>query len=375
MSPTKSISDFDAAMMRRALRLAEKGRGAVSPNPMVGAVIVKEGRIIGEGWHEQYGKAHAEVNAIHRSVGDLRGATMYVTLEPCNHTGKTGPCTMAILESGISEVVVALRDPNPLVNGQGINFLRTKGITVREGVLEEEARALNKGYCKHVKTGLPYVLLKMAQTLDGRIAASSGQSKWVTGEDARLAARKLRAQNDAILVGINTILADDPHLTVSPAKGTPPLRVILDSKLRIPLDANVVSDEMPHKTLIFTTEQASKEKVARITERGVLVKILEADERGLIPIPAILRTLGQMGVTSIMIEGGSRVHTECLRSGCADEIVIFIAPKILGEGVNAIGDLGIRNVNAALELEIMSIRRLEKDFMVTALFKPNPYGS
>ncbi len=361
-------------MMKRALKLAEKGRGAVSPNPMVGAVLVKDGQIIGEGYHTRYGQAHAEIEAI-RSAGDVRGAVLYVTLEPCCHTGKTGPCTQAIFESGIAKVVMAMVDRNPLVNGKGAAFLRSKGITVVEGVLQEQARELNRGYIKHVTTGLPYMMLKVAQTLDGRIATSSGHSKWVTGEDSRAEAHRLRARHDAILVGINTVLADDPRLTVRLVKGPSPVRVILDSKLRIPLDANVLSDENPEKTIVFTSEQASKEKLARIQSRGCRIITLETDERGLIPITEICRRLGEMGITSVMVEGGSRVHTECLRSGCADEIVFFIAPKLLGSGVDAIGDLGIRNINSALELEIQTIKRMDRDFMLTARFKKAADGA
>ena len=356
-------------MMKRALKLAEKGRGAVSPNPMVGAVIVKGDRIVGEGFHEQYGQAHAEVNAIRRAGDETQGATLYVTLEPCNHTGKTGPCTQAIFESGIARVVVAMGDPNPLVNGQGISFLRSKGVTVVENVLNEHARALNRGYLKHVLTGRPYVLLKLAQTLDGRIATSTGHSKWVTGEDARAVSHKLRALHDAVLVGIGTVLADDPQLTVRKVKGTSPKRIILDGQLRVPLDANVLSDENPQKTIILTSNLASKEKISRIAERGSRIVVLAADENGMIPLNQVWLTLGELGITSVMVEGGSRVHTACLKEGCADEMVIFIAPKLLGSGVEAVGDLGIRNINAAIELEVNSIKKLDRDLMLTARFK------
>ncbi|MBN1479201.1 bifunctional diaminohydroxyphosphoribosylaminopyrimidine deaminase/5-amino-6-(5-phosphoribosylamino)uracil reductase RibD [candidate division KSB1 bacterium] len=352
--------------MRRALSLAEKGRGAVSPNPMVGAVIVKDSKVVGEGYHKKHGAAHAEVNAINAAGDHALGATMYVILEPCNHTGKTGPCTHKIFEAGISAVVVGMIDPNPLVNGKGIQYLRSKGIAVVENVLEKEARELNRAYIKYIQTGKPYIVLKLAQTLDGRIASSTGHSKWVTGENSRSVAHKLRAQHDAILVGIGTILMDDPHLTVRKFKGLSPKRIVLDSQLRIPLDANVLSDESPNKTIIVTTNTASKEKIARIVERGSIVLVLDADERGWVPQDILWRELGALGITSIMVEGGSSVHTECLKSRHADEIIIFFAPKILGTGVDAIGDLGIRNMNSALKLENLKIKRLQDDFMLSA---------
>ena len=363
------VSESDIAFMKRALTLAEKGRGHVSPNPMVGAVAVKDGKIVGEGYHAAFSHAHAEVNALDQAGDNALGATLYVTLEPCNHTGKTGPCTERIYEAGISRVVIATRDPNPLVNGSGINFLRSKGITVTEGVLEQNSRELNRGYIKHILTGKPYILLKLAQTLDGRIATSTGHSKWVTGEDSRTSSHKLRSQFDAILVGIGTVLADDPQLTVRNARGFSPKRIVLDSQLRIPLDANVLADDSPNKTIIVTTNQASKEKVARIVERGSIVLVLDADERGWAPQSVLWQKLGELGITSIMVEGGSTVHTETLKHGNADEIVIFFAPKLLGSGVDAIGDLGIRNINSAIELQDLKVKRLNKDFMISALFK------
>ncbi len=363
------VSESDISFMKRALALAEKGRGHVSPNPMVGAVVVKDDKVVGEGYHRVFGQAHAEVNALNAAGDDALGATLYVTLEPCNHTAKTGPCTERIYEAGIARVVIATKDPNPQVNGAGINFLRSKGISVTENVLEEKSRELNRGYFKHIRTGKPYILLKLAQTLDGRIATSTGHSKWVTGEDSRLMSHKLRAKFDAIMVGIGTVLADDPHLTVRKVRGFSPKRIVLDSQLRVPLDANVLADESPNKTIIVTTNHASKEKIARIVERGSIVLVLDADERGWAPQNVLWQKLGELGITSVMVEGGSVVHTECLKTGHADEIVIFFAPKLLGSGVDAIGDLGIRNINSAIELEDLKIKRLNNDFMISASFK------
>jgi diaminohydroxyphosphoribosylaminopyrimidine deaminase/5-amino-6-(5-phosphoribosylamino)uracil reductase len=228
---------------------------------------------------------------------------------------------------------------------------------------------LNRAYTKFILTGKPYILLKLAQTLDGRIASSTGHSKWVTSEDSRTVAHKLRSQHDAILVGIGTVIMDDPFLTVRKVKGISPKRIVLDSQLRIPLDANVLSDESPNKTIIVTTNAASKEKIARIVERGSTVLVLDDDERGWVPQETLWKEFGGLGITSVMVEGGSSVHTECLKSRNADEIVMFFAPKLLGTGVDAIGDLGIRNMNAALELENLAIRRLHNDFMVSANLK------
>jgi diaminohydroxyphosphoribosylaminopyrimidine deaminase/5-amino-6-(5-phosphoribosylamino)uracil reductase len=362
-------SNIDLSFMKRALVLAEKGRGSVSPNPLVGAVIVKDGEIVGEGYHQRYGKAHAEVNAIADAGDEALGSTMYVTMEPCNHAGKTGPCTESIFAAGISKVVIGMVDPNPLVNRSGINFLRSKGIQVVEDVLVKKAQELNRAYTKFIKTGQPYILLKMAQTIDGRIASSTGHSKWVTDEESRTIAHQMRAKHDAILVGIGTVLMDDPHLTVRMARGRSPKRIVLDSQLRIPLDANVLSDEIPNKTIIVTTSVASKEKVSRIVERGATVLVLDADEHGWVPQKVLLKALGDLGITSIMVEGGSSVHTMCLQSGCTDEIVIFMAPKILGAGIDVIGDLGIKNMNSALELENVNIKKLNNDFMITANLK------
>ncbi len=364
-------SQIDLAFMKRALALAEKGRGSVSPNPLVGAVIVKNGIVVGEGYHQKYGQAHAEVNAIAQAGDEAIGGTMYVTMEPCNHTGKTGPCTESIFAAGLSRVVVAMVDPNPKVNRSGINYLRSRGVEVVEGVLKEQAQELNQPYTKFIKTGYPYILLKMAQTLDGRIASSTGHSKWVTDEESRTLAHKMRARHDAILVGIGTVLMDDPHLTVRMAKGKSPKRIVLDSQLRIPLDANVLSDDISNKTIIVTTNVASKEKIGRIVDRGSTVLVLDADEdeRGWVPQELLWKALGDLGITSVMVEGGSSVHTECLRGGFTDEIVMFIAPKILGSGVDAIGDLGITNMNAALELDNIKIKKLKRDFMISATLK------
>ena len=364
-----NVSDADLQFMKRALSLAEKGRGMVSPNPMVGAVVVKDGKIVGEGYHERFGEAHAEVNALNQAGDDSIGATLYVTLEPCSHQGKTGPCTQKIYEAGISRVVVGIQDPNPLVDGKGFTFLRSKGITVTDQVLAEKCRELNEGYFFYIKHKRPLITLKFAQTLDGRIATSSGHSKWITSEDARAQAHKLRARNDAILIGIGTVLMDDPSLTVRMTKGVSPRRIVLDSQLRVPLDASVLSNELPGQTVIITTENASKEKISRILEKNAHVLIMEADERGWVPQEKLWNKLAEIGITSVVVEGGSSVYTECLKHKFADKFYGFIAPKILGSGIDTFGDLNIRNINSAIKLSNVAVKRLSTDFLMTGDFQ------
>jgi len=362
----------DIEFMKRALKLAEKGRGYVSPNPMVGAVIVKDGKIVGEGYHQRYGEAHAEVNALEQAGDQAAGATIYVNLEPCAHQGKTGPCVEKIFKAGIARVVVGMTDPNPLVNGKGINYLRSKGVSVTEHVLEDKCRELNQGYIKFIQTGIPLLTVKIAQTIDGRIATSTGHSKWITGQESRVMSHRLRANHDGILVGVGTILADDPELTVRYTKGVSPLRIVLDSQLRMPLDAKILSQELATGTVILTTELASKEKIARIEEKGAKVMVLESDDRGWIPQDVLWKSVASLGLTSVLIEGGSVVQTECFKGGNVDRLVIFIAPKILGSGIDAIGDLGIRNINAALEVKEVTIKRLPGgDFMLSGRLNNN----
>jgi len=363
------VSDADLKFIKRALKLAEGGRGYVSPNPLVGAVLVKDGKIVGEGYHQRYGEAHAEVNAIRAAGDESLGSTLYVTLEPCSHEGKTGPCTAKIYEAGISRVVIGMQDPNPIVNGKGINYLKSKGIAVDVGVMEEKCQELNAGYIKYITTGVPLITLKIAQTLDGRIATSTGHSKWITSEEARIMAHRFRAKHDAIVAGIDTIITDDPYLTVRYIKAVSPRRVILDSKLRVPLDANVLSEELAPRTIIVTTKDSSKEKIARIEEKGATVLVFDADDRGWAPLQELWKALAEIGITSVIVEGGSTVQTECLKNGDADRLILFIAPRILGSGIDAIGDLGIRNINSALALDDLSIRRLKTDLMITGKFK------
>lgn len=356
---------LDEHYMKQALRLARRGQGRTSPNPMVGAVIVKDGRVIGRGYHRNYGGAHAEVNAIRNAREDVSGATLYVTLEPCAHYGKTPPCTEAIIRNKIERVVIGVIDPNSLVSEKGVSALRQRGIEVQVGVLEEDCRRLNEAYFKHIATGLPLVTVKFAQSLDGRIATATGNSRWISSEKFRRVAHRWRAASDVIMVGIESVLADDPQLTVRLVKGKSPVRVILDSRLRIPLEARVVREQEAAPTIIATTSRADAAKKARLEEMGVEVLAVPVSG-GRIDLKKLLGLLGGRGYTSVLVEGGGGMITSCLRQRLADKIVAAIAPRIIGEGIAAVGDLGISRVSRALRLSFDRVYRSGDDLVIEA---------
>jgi diaminohydroxyphosphoribosylaminopyrimidine deaminase/5-amino-6-(5-phosphoribosylamino)uracil reductase len=321
----------DTYFMKMALNLAAKGEGYTSPNPQVGAVVVKEGQIVGKGFHEYAGGPHAEVNALKAAGEAARGATLYVTLEPCNHTGRTPPCTQAVIESGIRKVVAAMRDPNPDVRGDGLSVLERHGLEVRAGICEAEASQLNEAFIKYAQTKRPFVVLKCAATLDGRIATKTGDSKWVTGEVARAKVHRMRHACDAIMVGCGTIKIDNPSLTtrIEGFKGKDPLRLILDTHLSIPEDARILHLASEADTLIVTAPRAPAERKAAIERKGV--GIMEVPEKeGKIDLVVLMQKLGQSGVTSLLIEGGSKVIAQSLKAHIVDKINFFYAPKILG---------------------------------------------
>lgn len=352
--------------MRRALQLARRGKGSVSPNPLVGAVYVRDGMVIAEGWHRRYGADHAEVDALKRAPGGVKGATLYVTLEPCSHWGKTPPCCEALVAQGISRAVIATLDPNPLVAGKGAQYLREHGVEVTVGTLEKEALRLNEVYFHYMLTALPFVTVKYAQSLDGRIATTSGASRWISSEQARSYAHRLRAEHDAVMIGIGTAIADDPELTVRLVKGRDPLRICLDSKLRIPLDARLLRGETP--TLIVTTVAEMQGKVQEIERRGKEVLILPPTAEGRVPIRPLLERLATRGVTSILVEGGARVVTSLLREGFVERIVVITSPIILGRGTEAIGDLGISELKDALRPASWQLRRVGGDVVFDMRF-------
>ncbi|OGO30306.1 MAG: riboflavin biosynthesis protein RibD [Chloroflexi bacterium RBG_16_56_11] len=354
----------DKEFMGQALKLARRGLGKVSPNPMVGAVIVQGGRVIGKGYHRRFGGDHAEVEAIRSAGGDTAGATMYVTLEPCVHYGKTPPCADAVIKSRIGRVVIGMLDPDKRVSGQGLQKLKNAGIETTVGVREAECRALNEAYIKHRSTGVPFVTVKWAQSLDGRIATAAGDSRWISSEESRKLAHKLRAQHDAILAGIGNVLKDDPELTTRLVRGRNPLRVILDSRLRIPLAAKVLAGQEKARTLVATTPAADREKLAALHGMGIEVLTVPADGHGRVDLPALLRALGERDITSVLVEGGGEVITSFLRAGLADRLVVFIAPKILGSGTQAVGDLNITEVAKALKLTFTRVYRIGEDMVV-----------
>lgn len=340
--------------MARALTLAKKGRGYTSPNPMVGAVIVKNGRIIGEGYHPRPGEKHAEVMAIENASESIEGAEMYCNLEPCSHDTpekRTPPCTLRVIRENIKKVHIATIDPNPHVSGHGINVLQSAGIPVETGLMAEEAMHLNEAYFKYIQTGLPFVHLKMAISLDGRIATSSSDSKWISDSAARKIVHELRHRYDAVLVGFNTVKADNPQLTVRLVDGRHPYRIVLDKNLSIPAHYSLVSDEFAEKTIIFTLPTADKGKKARLESRGVVVEEVQGDHNGHLDLTAVLKALGRRGITSLVVEGGGRVFTEFINQQLFDKVSMFFAPIIIGRGIEAVGDLGVTSIADAIRLQ------------------------
>ncbi len=353
--------------MRRALALAQ--RGYTAPNPMVGAVIVKDGRIVGEGYHRRAGMPHAEIEALRRAGESARGATLYVTLEPCSHWGRTPPCADALIEAGVRCVYAAMQDPNPQVAGKGFEKLREAGIEVQVGVLEERARQLNEIFIKYHTTGMPFVTVKAAMSLDGKIATHTGDSKWITDEPARRLVHRLRARHDAVMVGIGTVLKDDPLLTVRLPRLREPLhrlRVIVDSRLCCPEEARVLHVE-DSPTLIATTEAAPSEKIARLRERGVEVEVLPADA-GHVNLHELIRVLAQRGVTGVLCEGGGTLIASLLAQRLVDKVVFFYAPRIIGgrDAPTAVEGEGYACIEGCLRLDRVHWRKVGRDMMVQA---------
>lgn len=346
--------------MRLTINLAKRGRGKTSPNPLVGAVVVKNGQIIGKGYHKKFGEPHAEVNALNSCGDKAKDAILYVNLEPCCHYGKTPPCTDAIIKSGIRKVVCATLDPNPQVNGKGINLLREGGVKVEVGILEEEAKKLNEAYLKFITTGFPFVILKVAQTLDGKIATKIGDSKWITQEDSRRFVRSLRSWVDAVLVGANTVRRDDPELTIHEVKGENPIRIILDSSGKISSNSKVIKENKNGKTIIATTNQKTKEKFKEKAEIWTLKK----SKDGLVDLTQLLKKAGENQITSLLVEGGSKVFTSFLKEKLVDKIYYFLSPKILGEGFFSFGDLGIKKISDSIILRDCEIKRFKNDLLI-----------
>lgn len=355
----------DIAYMSRALELAKRGEGYVSPNPMVGAVIVKNGRIIGEGWHERIGGLHAERNAFKHCIEDCTGATIYVTLEPCCHWGRTPPCTDAIIEHKIARVVVGCLDPNPLVAGKGLQILKNAGITCVSGVLEQECLALNEVFFHYITTKTPFVVMKYAMTLDGKIASVTGDAKWVTGEAARHHVHHTRKRLSAIMVGIGTVLADDPMLNCRIESGVDPIRLICDSHLRIPLDSQIVRTAKDIPTWVFCAEADASRRNA-LESAGVRVVLMPDETKTHVDLPAMMNCLGKEQIDSILLEGGGILNGEMLRLGLVHHVQAYIAPKLVG-GAQASGPVngaGIPRMADALQLEHITVTQLGEDILI-----------
>ncbi|MEE4733493.1 bifunctional diaminohydroxyphosphoribosylaminopyrimidine deaminase/5-amino-6-(5-phosphoribosylamino)uracil reductase RibD [Pseudomonas alliivorans] len=369
---------LDVHYMARALELARKGLYSTHPNPRVGCVIVREGQIVGEGWHALAGEPHAEVHALRQAGEQARGATAYVTLEPCSHHGRTPPCADALVNAGITRVVASMQDPNPEVAGRGLLRLMTAGIAVQCGVLEAEARALNKGFIKRMETGQPYVRVKLAMSLDGRTAMASGESQWITGPEARSAVQRLRAQSSVVLTGADTVLADKARLTVRPnelglnaelsalAAARLPLRVLIDGRLRVPLDAPFFQ---AGSALVATCAAASAR--GRYHDEGHEI-VAMADSAGHVDLRKLLTELGARGVNEVLVEAGPRLAGAFTRLGLVDEFQIFIAGKFLGSSARPLLDLPLAQMSEALELNIVEMRAVGNDWRVIALPVPVP---
>jgi diaminohydroxyphosphoribosylaminopyrimidine deaminase/5-amino-6-(5-phosphoribosylamino)uracil reductase len=356
-----------ARFMGHALELARNGLGLAAPNPMVGAVVVKEGRVVGEGWHEGPGTAHAEVNAIRAAGEQARGAALYVTLEPCSHHGRTPPCAPAVVEAGIAKVVCAVRDPNPAVDGRGFSLLRQAGIQVIEGVLQQEGGELIAGFAKHVRTGIPLVTLKMAASLDGKVAARDGSSRWITGEAARQDAHRLRAASGAIVVGAGTAIQDDPSLTVRLLgfRGRAPLRVLLDATGRTPGTGALFDRSAP--TVVATIPACPGEAKAAWEDAGAEVLVVEGTGAGgRVPVYPLMEALGKRDVQNVLIEGGPTVAWAAVEEDVVDRVILYLAPKLIGgrDAPGILGGDGIATIADALSVRIRGWERVGDDIKV-----------
>jgi diaminohydroxyphosphoribosylaminopyrimidine deaminase/5-amino-6-(5-phosphoribosylamino)uracil reductase len=377
MSATTQEELGDRAFMARALVLAEGGRGRVSPNPMVGALVVKDGRIIGEGFHARAGASHAEVVALEAAGEGARGATLYVTLEPCCHTGRTPPCAPRIVQSGIRRVVAATVDPNPRVAGGGLAVLREAGVETVVGVLEREAVRLNETFFTYINCGRPFVTLKAAVSLDGKIATSTGESRWITGEAARRRVHEMRNEVDAVLVGIGTILRDDPLLTtrLGVLGQRDPVRVIVDNLARLPVRARVINPASPAPTVVAVGPKAPDDKVERLREAGATVLVLPQSGRR-VSLPGLLEALAAREITSVLIEGGAEIHASALAEGIVDKVAFFVAPILVGgrTAPGAVGGPGVEKLADAVRLRDVRFTALDQDLLVEGYVVRPPGG-
>lgn len=361
----------DEAYMRLALQLASKGEGWVSPNPLVGALIVKDGDVIGRGWHETYGQAHAERNALANCSQSAQGATMYVTLEPCVHHGKQPPCTDAIIEAGISRVVIGSHDPNPLVSGKGIQTLQEHGIEVTQGVCEAECDTSNEVFLHYIRTQRPFVVMKYAMTLDGKIATHTGASRWVTGEVAREHVHTQRHRYSAIMAGVGTILTDDPLLTCRLPESTQPVRIVCDTHLRTPVTSRIVATAQQYPTILLTC-CTDADKHATYKDAGCRILVAE-EKNGRVDLDDAMRLLGQENIDSILLEGGGTLNWSALESGIVHKVQAYIAPKLFGgqDAKTPIEGLGISTPAQSPRLHSMTVTPLGEDFLIEGEVESN----
>ncbi len=358
----------DEIFMRETLRIAKNALGRTSPNPLVGAVIVKDGKIIAEGWHRQAGTPHAEIHALNMAGELAKGATLYVNLEPCSHFGRTPPCAKAIIDAGIKKVVAAMSDPNPKVAGRGFELLKNAGIEVQVGVLADEAEKLNEIFIKWITKNLPFVTMKFASSLDGKIATFCGESQWISGIESRKFVHHLRDINDAILVGVGTVLADNPSLTTRLVEGKNPVRVIADSNARTSTDSKILNKSA--RTIIAVSENAPREKISALKNCGAEI-IFAGNER--VDLKILMRELAKREITSVLVEGGGKIHFSMLQAGLVDKIYAFIAPKIIGgeKSLTAVEGIGFEKLSDAIELKNFTSEKIGEDILLSGYVKEN----
>jgi len=361
----------DEKYIQRTFQLARQGVGRVNPNPLVGTVIVKDDRVIAEGYHHFFGDDHAEVDALNNATEGVEGATVYVNLEPCAHHGKTPPCAERLVKAGVSKVVISMRDPNPEVSGKGINILRRGGVEVVEGILQNEAEDLNRVFIKYIITGMPFVAMKTAMTLDGKISTRVGDSKWVTGDEARSVVHELRNEYAGIMVGVNTIIADDPKLTTRrEGEKRNPVRIVVDSSGRTPTDVYVVNSKEQAQTILAFTNKTSPEKRDIFSQGGIETLVLPQKE-GMVDLEVLMKELGKSSIDGILLEGGGTLNFSMLEAGLVDEVFAFIAPKMVG-GENAktpVAGKGVDLMKDAIELEDIRTMAIGEDFMIRGKVK------
>ncbi len=356
----------DESYIQLAIEIAKKGEGSVSPNPLVGCVIIKNNRIIGAGYHQKFGEDHAEINAINSSAESLEGSSLYVNLEPCSHYGKTPPCVDRIIKEKIKRVVIGTLDINPLVSGNGVKALKKAGIDVKVGVLEKECIELNKFFFKFITNKLPYVTLKAAQTLDGMIADKNNYSEWISSSESRKYVHWLRSRYDAVLIGAETARKDNPKLTVRMVEGRNPYRVVLDSNLKLKSDLSLFKINSDNKTIVITSEKSKSKsnKINRLEKLGVRVLFVREDDNGRLILKSILKELAKLQIISLLVEGGSKIYSAFLKQNIYDDIYLFVSPKILGSGLKTFSEIQSKKLGDAAKLSINHIQKIGNDLLI-----------